>query len=182
MALFGLCLHFASFLSDQIVPPNLYCCVLESVAYGHFWTESNLMCIFFNINGFCLGSRLTCPKSPHFRGLVIFFPYLPIHYPWPLGKIGATISFPEGLENISFKCIKMRMHLYFFFKSLWNANTTHNCFLKHCLAKLIQFLIVWAIYGSFFLSSISNHILFRQVFRFYLRAFKKFRNRKKFRV
>ena len=22
------------------------------------------------------------PKSPHFRGLVIFFPYLTIHYPW----------------------------------------------------------------------------------------------------
>ena len=36
---------------------------------------SALCYIFFNINGFCLGSRLTCPKSPHFRGLVIFFPY-----------------------------------------------------------------------------------------------------------
>ena len=60
---------------------------------------SALCYIFFNINGFCLGSRLTCPKSQPLQRFRDFQSLLHIHYPCFNLKRKEPVFFPFLIDD-----------------------------------------------------------------------------------
>ena len=141
--------------------------------------------IFFNINGFCLGSQLTCPKSPHFRGLVTFFPYLTIHYPWfyPLAHFLMTVDWPglhlfvwsEIIFDLNW-CIKQsfRFHImnYWFLTTETNfkAINIFRRFNTTSSVKLFEVTVQIFVYKLLFFGKMKKpHETFHTIFTFWKR-------------